>query len=168
MISNCETVDLSKILHLYQTARELQQERNMVVWPHFPADFLLTEIQEKRQFKITVNGEIACNWAITFSDKEIWGHRDMGDAVYIHRICVHKDFRGNRYIDKIVAWAREFGRIKNKKYIRLDTLGNNTKLINHYTSAGFNFLGMFGLTDTQTLPKHYQDHPQCCLFETLI
>lgn len=52
-----------------------------------------------------------------------------------------------------------------KRFIRLDTLGNNTRLIEHYTSAGFDFKGMVQLTDTGNLPAHYQNERNCCLFE---
>ena len=54
---------------------------------------------------------------------------------------------------------------KRETVCSLDTLGNNTKLIEHYTSAGFQFLGIFELTDTSNLPGHYQVEPNCCLFE---
>jgi hypothetical protein len=108
---------------------------------------------------------MACNWAITFSDPEIWGAKDKNDSIYIHRICNNPTLRGNRYIDAIVEWSRQYAKQKGKRFVRLDTLGNNTKLIQHYTSAGFKFLGIFKLTDTTTLPRHYQDEPNCCLFE---
>ena len=65
----------------------------------------------------------------------------------------------------IVKWAREYAKQKEKQFVRLDTLGNNTKLIEHYASAGFQFLGIFELTDTSNLPGHYQNEPHCCLFE---
>lgn len=164
-IMNCAFSDTDKILFLYEAARSLQRERKMVVWPHFDAVFIEKEIAENRQWKIVLNNTIACNWAITFEDKEIWGEKDKDDSIYIHRICNHPDYRGHRYIDIIVAWAKVYAAELGKQYIRLDTLGNNSKLIQHYTSAGFNFLGIHLLTDTGTLPKHYQDEPRCCLFE---
>lgn len=164
-IRSCAFSDTDKILFLYDAARSLQKERKMVVWPHFEASFIEKEIGEQRQWKIVINNTMACNWAITFEDKEIWGEKDKGDSVYIHRICNHPQFRGNRYIDTIVAWARDYAKQLSKQYIRLDTLGNNTKLIQHYTSSGFEFLGIHLLTNTSTLPKHYQIEPNCCLFE---
>lgn len=164
-IANCTFNDNDKILFLYEAARNLQRERKMVVWPHFEASFIEKEIVENRQWKIVIDNIIACNWAITFDDKEIWGEKDMSDSIYIHRICNHPDYRGQRYINNIVAWAKGYAKQMAKQYIRLDTLGNNTKLIQHYTSAGFEFLGIHLLTDTNTLPKHYQDEPRCCLFE---
>jgi ribosomal protein S18 acetylase RimI-like enzyme len=164
-IKNCLQSDTNTILSLYESARQLQIAKKMVVWPPFSAAFIEKEIDEKRQWKLSNEQQIVCNWAITFQDPEIWETRDKDDAIYIHRICTHPLFRGNRYIDTIVTWAKQYATTLNKQYVRLDTLGNNTNLIKHYTSAGFQFLGMFELTNTQTLPKHYQDEPNCCLFE---
>ena len=157
--------DANEIISLYQSARNLQTQRKMVVWPPFEKSFIEKEINEKRLWKIVIGDLIVCNWAITFEDKEIWGNKDQNNSIYIHRICTHPNFRGNRYIDKIVEWAKVYAKQIGKQFVRLDTLGDNTKLIEHYTSAGFNFLGMFKLTNTVALPKHYQDEPNCCLFE---
>ncbi|MGE0567009.1 MAG: GNAT family N-acetyltransferase [Bacteroidia bacterium] len=164
-IGNCLISDANEILTLYEAARNLQTERKMVTWPAFEKTFIEKEIQEKRQWKITIDGSMACNWAICFEDKNIWSEKDKNDAIYIHRICTNPTFRGNRYIDKIVEWAKEYAKNIGKQFIRLDTLGNNTKLIEHYKSSGFDFLGMFKLTDTANLPSHYQNETNCCLFE---
>jgi hypothetical protein len=164
-IKNCSMTDVNEILFLYDAARSLQTQKKMVVWPDFDKSFIEKEVQEERQWKLISNGAISCNWTITFEDKEIWGDRDKGDSIYVHRICTQPSLRGNRFIDAIVSWSKKYAGQFGKKFVRLDTLGNNTKLIEHYTSAGFEFLGMFKLTDTAGLPKHYQDEPNCCLFE---
>jgi GNAT superfamily N-acetyltransferase len=164
-IKNCILSDADKILELYDAAMQLQAERKMVVWPKFEKSFIEKEINEGRQWKLIMNDEIACNWAITFEDKEIWEERDNNNSIYIHRIATNPRFRGNRLVNTIVAWAKDYALIKGRQYVRLDTLGNNNRLIEHYTSAGFNFLGMFKLTNTQNLPAHYQKEPNCCLFE---
>ncbi|MGZ3863204.1 MAG: GNAT family N-acetyltransferase [Bacteroidia bacterium] len=164
-IQVCTLNDLNHILSLYQAARELQTQRKTVIWPVIEGSFIEKEILEQRQWKIVIDGKMACNWAITFADKEIWGEKDKNDSIFIHRICVNSDFRGNRFIDHITEWAKGYAKQMEKRFVRLDTLGNNTRLIEHYTSSGFNFLGMVRLTDTAALPKHYQDEPDCCLFE---
>lgn len=164
-IKTCLLTDTDEILKLYEAARNLQTQRKMVVWPSFEKSFIENEISEERQWKIIIDDVIACNWAITFEDREIWGDKDQDNSIYIHRICNNPNFRGNRYIDKIVEWSKQYAKRLGKQSVRLDTLGNNTKLIEHYTSAGFDFLGMFKLTNTATLPSHYQDEPNCCLFE---
>lgn len=137
----------------------------MVIWPPFEKSFIEKEIKEKRQWKIIIDNIIVCNWAVTFEDREIWGRKDKNDGIYIHRICNNPISRGNRYIDTIVEWSRIYATQIGKQFVRLDTLGNNTKLIEHYTSAGFDFLGMYKLTDTANLPSHYKNEPNCCLFE---
>ena len=164
-IVNCVLTDADEILSLYQAARDLQTEKKSVVWPFFERSFIEKEIEEQRQWKLLVDDAIACNWAITFSDKEIWGERDKNDSIYIHRIATKPSHRGKRYIDAIVEWAKQYALQRGKQFIRLDTLGNNTNLIRHCTSAGFEFLGIYKLEDVSNLPGHYHAEPNCCLFE---
>ena len=164
-IKNCSLTDADTIVELYDAAMDLQTQKNMVVWPKFERSFIENEIKEERQWKLIIDDEIACNWAITFEDKEIWGDRDYTNSIYLHRIATHPSFRGNRYIDVIVLWAKAYALSIGKQFIRLDTLGNNTKLIEHYSSAGFNFLGITQLPDVKNLPEHYHREPDCCRFE---
>lgn len=165
MICNCTKDDVNEILLLYEAARNLQTQKGMVVWPDFGKKFIEKEIDEQRQWKLVVDNSIACNWAITFDDKDIWEEKENGDAIYIHRIATNPTMRGNRYVDKIVEWAKEYANQKEKRFVRLDTLGNNKGLIKHYTSAGFKFLGIFHLSDISNLPAHYHNEPDCLLFE---
>lgn len=87
-IKNCLKSDIDKILSLYDAARSLQTQRKMVVWPSFDTSFIEKEIQEQRQWKIAMGEIIACNWTITFEDKEIWEEKDQNDAIYILRYCI--------------------------------------------------------------------------------
>ena len=167
-IKNCSLADVDSIMALYDAAIELQTKKNMVVWPKFERSFIEKEIQDKRQWKIMIGNEIACNWSITFEDKEIWGEKDDNNSIYIHRLAANPAFRGNRFIDMIVPWAKAYALSRGRKYIRLDTLGNNTRLIEYYRSAGFDFLGIFKLMNTQNLAAHYKREPNCCYFEMTI
>lgn len=165
IIKNVTPLDIDKIFTLYKIASNYQKEKKtVVIWPDFNREMVAIEIAENRQFKLLINSEIACVWAITFSDVQIWEDSKGDSALYIHRIAVHPDFRGNKYIDKIVAWAKEFALKKDIQFIRLDTLGENQGLIDHYKNAGFNFLGLFNLKNTSNLPDHYKLAP-VCLFE---
>ena len=64
--------------------------------------------------------------------------------------------RKNLFLE-IVKWAKDYAKANNKKFIRLDTVGENKGLINHYQKCGFRFLGLFKLTDTRGLPSHYHN-----------
>jgi hypothetical protein len=46
----------------------------------------------------------------------------------------------------------------------MDTVGDNSGLINHYTRCGFEFLGLLKLRNTEGLPAHY-DNATLSLFQ---
>jgi len=164
-ILNATLDDIDVIFKLYRMASDYQREKkHVVVWPDFKRELVETELKEQRQYKLIIDDQIACIWAITFSDAQIWEARNKDSAVYIHRIATNPDFRGHNFVGHIVAWAKKFAKAHHLDYIRLDTLGDNKRLINHYTKAGFKFLGMFDLKNTDQLPAHYQSAP-ACLFE---
>lgn len=157
--------DLTEIFRLYGLATEYQKTifpEN--TWPTFDRKLVETEIQEQRQFKMVIDGQITCVWAITFTDSQIWGERDEDPSIYIHRIATNPDFRGQQFVTKIISWARGYAKSHLKKFIRMDTCGNNQKLIKYYTRCGFDYLEMVRLEHADELPSHYQD-ADVCLFE---
>jgi ribosomal protein S18 acetylase RimI-like enzyme len=164
-IENCTATDIPEIFRLYGIASAYQKSKQtVVVWPQFDRQLIETEVAESRQWKLMIDEQIACVWATTFTDEQIWEERNADAAVYIHRIATNPDFRGNNFVSIIVKWAKQYTEIHGKDFVRLDTLGNNTKLIEYYTKAGFQFLGMFDLKNTEGLPAHYHNVP-ACLFE---
>lgn len=112
-----------------------------------------------------IDKKIACVWAITFSDEQIWEERNKDAAIYIHRIAANPEFRGKNLIAVIVTRAKEYAKTCDKDFIRLDTPGNNINLIQHYTNTAFDFLGMFDLKDTTGLQGNYRHNDLVCLFE---
>lgn len=164
-ITNSNPKDIEEIFRLYKLATEYQKvtfPENQ--WPEFERQLIEKEILENRQFKILIEDRIACVWAITFSDPEIWEQKNNDPAIYIHRIATNPEFRGNNFVAIIVDWARKYAKSHNKEYIRLDTCGHNTNLINHYKKAGFDFLGIQKLENSQGLPAHYEN-ADVCYFE---
>ena len=154
-IINSEIKDIDLIFDMYKEATDYQKERVIYHWPNFDRQMVKKELIEKRQFKLIIDNTVACVWAIAFDDPLIWGKMNNSESIYIHRIAVHKDYRGNNFALKIVTWAKEFARKNQKFYIRLDTVGLNEKLISHYTKCGFKFLGLTQLGDVKGLPDHY-------------
>ena len=164
-IENCDVSDISEIFRLYAIASDYQRSKQtVVVWPDFERALAEREVAENRQWKLVIDGQVACVWATTFSDEQIWEERNADAAIYIHRIATNPDFRGRDFVSIITTWAKVYAKSKNKDFVRLDTLGNNVRLIEHYKNAGFSFLGMFDLKDTNGLPTHYHNVP-ACLFE---
>ncbi len=56
-----------------------------------------------------------------------------------------------------MEWAKKYAKENAKEFIRLDTVGKNEKLLEHYKNCGFNYLGLFKLKKTTGLQAHYQN-----------
>lgn len=165
IIKNSNLNDIPEIFRLYDLATDFQKIKfpeNQ--WPKFNQEFIKTEVQEKRQFKLIIDNKIACIWAITFTDIQIWEDKENDVSIYIHRIATNPEFRGNNFVKAIVNWSKSYANTLNKKFIRMDTCGKNNRLINHYKSCGFTFLGWKKLKNTTTLQSHYQN-AEVCFFE---
>ena len=162
-ILNSTRADIPAIFDLYSEAITYQKAKFPGnVWPEFDPKLIEKEVDEGRQFKLVSNGQICCIWAITYQDPELWQDDDGKSSIFIHRIATNPQVRGNNYVKIIVDWAKDFA--KDKKYIRMDTCGDNKKLIQHYQRCGFTFLGMKKLEDAGSLPAHYHQ-ADVCYFE---
>lgn len=149
--------DLEAIFALYDDAVAFQKTVSNKHWLPFDRDMVQTELNEGRQWKILENGAIACIFVIAYSDPYIWGERGEGNAIYIHRIVTNPAFRGGNYVQHIVTWARQHVKDTGNDFIRMDTWGDNEKLIAYYRQCGFTFLGVFSPSDISKLPSHYSD-----------
>src|SRR5258705_3023328 len=110
-IENCLPEDIDEIFRLYKIASEYQKSKQtVVVWPEFKKQLVETEIAENRQWKLIIDKEIACVWATTFNDEQIWEERNADAAIYIHRIATNPSFRGKNFVAIIVEWASEYAK----------------------------------------------------------
>lgn len=156
-IHNCTIEDIDDIFRLYEHARNFQKQKGAVLWPVFEKALIEKEIAESRQWKIQLDNQVACVWATTFNDPQIWEERNNDPSVYIHRIATNPDFRGQHFVAEIVNWAKRYAQQHEKKFIRMDTVGENKGLIDYYQKSGFDFLGLSTLTNTTELPAHYHN-----------
>jgi ribosomal protein S18 acetylase RimI-like enzyme len=165
VITNSNLNDISEIFRLYDLATNFQKikfPKNQ--WPLFNQNNIAIEIIQNRQFKLIIDGKIACIWAITYSDPQIWEEKENALSIYIHRIATNPEYRGNNFVKTIVNWAKDHALQHHKQFIRMDTCGRNERLISYYKGCGFNFLGINKLQNTTQLPSHYHN-AEVCFFE---
>lgn len=156
-IQNSTINDFDEIFRLYKIATDFQKTRFTLHWPVFEKSLVENEIAENRQWKIIIDEKIACVWATTFDDPQIWEERNIDPSIYIHRIATNPDFRGQNLVGEIIKWSKVFAKENRKKFIRMDTVGDNAGLINYYQKCGFTFLGLIKLSNTKDLPAHYNN-----------
>jgi ribosomal protein S18 acetylase RimI-like enzyme len=166
-ILNSTADDFAAIFELYDAAIAHQKAVSAMHWQGFDVPMVRREIAENRQFKIMIEGQIACIFAVTYADPDIWDEKSKDAAIYLHRIVTNPAFRGRNFVQHIVTWAHEFGAQRELKYIRLDTWGNNTALYDHYIRCGFQFVGIKKVEQPNNLPSHYNGI-SLGLFEILI
>lgn len=155
-IVNSTPEDLPVIFDLYDKAIAYQKKVGSRHWLGFEKKLIETEIAEKRQWKLVKDGAVACIFVITWNDAMIWGERDQQPSIYLHRIVTNPEFRGQSSVSEIIEWAREFCKKHGRKFIRLDTFGDNGPLIEYYKKCGFTYLGLTQMGKRPDLPKHYE------------
>ncbi len=128
-INNAISQDIETIFKLYDQAIEFQKTVFDKHWQGFERSLIEREISENRLWKIVEMGEIACIFSIAFSDSLIWSEKDDEPSLYIHRIVTNPLFRKRGQVKAIVEWTKDYGSQLGKKFIRMDTWGDNLKLI---------------------------------------
>lgn len=148
--------DIDTIFDLYDQAIAYQKTVFNKQWEFFERSLVKQEIKENRQWKITAGGEIVCIYAISFADKQFWREKSVQPAIYIHRIVTNPKFRGQGCMMKIVGWAKRYCAEYGYRYIRMDTWGDNHRLIDYYRRCGFDHVETITLKDIEGLPVHYK------------
>lgn len=152
---NSTLEDINTIFDLYDAAIEHQKAVSHLHWLPFDRKLVEVEIEQKRQWKILIDGQIACVFVTAYSDPAIWAERDQDPAVYLHRIVTNPNFRGRQFVARIVDWAKIHGKALDKKFVRLDTWSENLRLKQLYEDCGFQFLGVISPSNLAALPSHY-------------
>jgi ribosomal protein S18 acetylase RimI-like enzyme len=153
---NSTIADHALIFEFYDMAVAYQKTVFHKNWAGFDEQMVMTEISEGRQWQIRNDeGAVLCIFATTFSDADIWREKNEEPSIYIHRIVTNPAFRGGHYVNDIIAWAKNYGRANGKKFLRIDTWGDNPRLVSYYERCGFRFVETVQITSDMDLPKHY-------------
>ncbi len=163
-ILNATIDDVEIVFDLYDKAIEFQKTVFDKTWLGFDRELVETEISEGRLWKIVEADKVACIFSVAYSDPIIWGENSHESAMYIHRIVTNPEFRGGGYVSIITEWALEHAKRTGLRFVRMDTWGDNQKLIDYYQDCGFKFLGLTTPAESPTLPAHYRG-TELSLFE---
>lgn len=151
-ITNTTKDDFPDILWLFEQAMKLQGQNGYKVWNEIDKAGLENDIENDLQYKITKDNDILCIFSIQYNDPFIWRDRDKNDAIYLHRIVVNPNFKGQKQFEKVLNWAKQFVRQNNLKFIRMDTWADNEKIIDYYKSFGFKFIENYKTSNASGLP----------------
>lgn len=151
-IANTEIKDLDFIYSLFDEAISYQKRKEYPVWVGYDKEVLKKDIENKLQYKILIDDNIACIFSICYSDKIIWREREKGDSLYLHRIAVNPLYKGQKQFRKILNWCVSYASKREIQHIRMDTWADNPSLVQYYKSFGFRIVGKLTTPDSDELP----------------
>jgi ribosomal protein S18 acetylase RimI-like enzyme len=154
-IINATLEDLETLMGLYDSAIAHQKAVSDLYWKGFDIDKVTKEIEENRQWKIMIDGKVACAFMTAFNDRAIWDERDGEPSIYLHRISTNPDFRGRGFVKLITDWAIDYAKANQIEYVRLDTWQDNTKLHQLYLNVGYTYVGKKLMVPAEDQPRHY-------------
>ena len=157
IIKNATPGDLEVIYNLFEAAIEFQKANNYIGWSGYDKEYIKSDIANGLLFKMTINDTITCIFSICYTDDLIWRQKETGDAIYLHRVVLNRQFAGNKLFGKILDWLIPFARNKQLDYIRIDTWADNEKIITYYKSYGFKFVENYTTPDTESLPTQHRN-----------
>lgn len=146
--------DLEQIFELFEHSINYQEKKGYPVWRNYDKNAIIKDIEDKNQYKVIVNDTTAIVFSVRYTDKIIWRDLDQGNSIYLHRIVVNPELKGQKLFEEILKWAIEHSKQKGLTSIRMDTWAVNPTIINYYKSFGFVFIENYTTPDTEELPIH--------------
>lgn len=149
--------DLDLVLKLFEQAIQYQKENNYIGWQSMDRKFIEGDIDRGLLYKVVSNDRTLGVFCVCFSDQLIWRNKEKGDAIYLHRIVLNREYPDSKMFATVLEWAIKRARNQNLRYVRMDTWAANTKLIGYYQKYGFQFIENYTTEDTADLPIQHRN-----------
>lgn len=153
-VKNTETSDLGLIFELFEQSINYQEKKGYPVWRNYDRNAIIKDIENKNQYKLIIDSKTAIVFSVSYADKIIWRELDKGGSIYLHRIVVNSELKGQKLFGKILEWAISHCKQKGLNYIRMDTWASNPTIIEYYKTFGFNIIENYTTPDSTELPVH--------------
>ncbi len=121
--------DLPIIFDLFEKAIQYQKSNEYIGWNSYDKNFIKVDIKQGLLYKIISGDSVLCIFSVCYTDKLIWREREKGDAIYLHRIVLNREFQGLKMFRAVLYWAIKQVRDQSLRYVRMDTWAGNVKLI---------------------------------------
>ena len=109
-------------------------------------EFMLQHTEPNEYYVAEVDGKLAASMVLQETERnQSWKSVD-GDkpkkALYVHWLCVYRDFAGKGLPLKMIAYANGEAKKRGFHRLRLDTEANQPKLCQIYKNLGFKLMGV--------------------------
>jgi len=153
-IINTDMNDLEMVFRLFDQSILYQQRKGYTTWENYDKGAIIKDIENKNQYKIIINSTPAIIFSACYTDKLIWREMDKGESIYLHRIVVNPECKGQKLFGIILEWAIDHAKQKELSNIRMDTWAVNSNIIDYYKGFGFSFVENYTTPNIPELPVH--------------
>ncbi|HEX6534342.1 MAG TPA: GNAT family N-acetyltransferase [Gemmatimonadaceae bacterium] len=147
--------DLPAIRAAYAHARLIQRDQGAILWPEFPDEAIVAEVEAGRLFRVMDGDALVGVFSVAYEDEAIWGEHERGEHLYLHRIARAATSPGRGLIGAVLGWARARCRSLGRAGLRMDTWASNEALVAFYERQGFRVVGRRCIGVEPRLPAHY-------------
>lgn len=148
--------DLPAVRAAYDDARAIQRGQRSPLWAELTDDFLLAEMAEERLLRVMDGDALVGVFTAAYDDRVIWGERERGEHVYLHRIGRAAGYPGRGLLRAVLGWAWAKCEAMHRTGLRIDTWSSNEALVALYVRHGFQVVGERNIDREPRLPAHYQ------------
>ncbi len=133
--------DLPQLKEMYGRIVKNMEERGIQIWDDiYPSEFLAEDIEKKRLYILTYDGEIASAFALcdtNAGETAVQWKENGAKAVYIDRLGVDVRYAKRGIGSSMLAKAGELAKGFGAAYLRLFVVDSNEPAIRLYEKNGF-------------------------------
>jgi GNAT superfamily N-acetyltransferase len=133
-----EQNDALSVTFLLKDVAQWLVQNNQALWhpDYFTVERTNGHIERSELVVGIIKDKIAASMLILKEDPEFWPEALPGEALYLHKIVVGREFSGYGLSHQLFLWAKEYATIVGAKALRLDCAPRE-KLVRVYEKAGF-------------------------------
>ena len=132
--------DVDMVIDLLEEGARWLQAMGIEQWPVgvFSAlhDLLTKHVAVGEVFLGVQADFVVATIRLQWSDHEMWPE-DEGEAGYVHGLAVRRAWAGRGIGRRMLRWAEATVKQEGKRYLRLDCVAHNERLVRYYLEAGF-------------------------------
>lgn len=138
-IAKVNTINITEFSSILLDAAKWMISKNFRNWD--PSDFTAGSILERND----INELFLCYYGceavgclkLQSRDNIFWPDDPWGEALYVHKLAVRREFAGKGISAFMLDWAKEQAKSRGCRYLRLDCIADRKKLCDIYEKQNF-------------------------------